>query len=134
MASPFVVLRTSMLFILVLVVIVWVYVNHVTSLTADAAAQAAITAAATAIPSDWACNPAHTSLAEAQLEAYRAVSTRLADGGVKARNIVVGASGCNVFARVTVGTTSARWSGLERTAVACADPAVGGPLAVVGEC
>ena len=112
MEAPIIVLRTSVLFLVAFLLVVWQYVSHTTRLAADAAAQSAVAAAATEVPDDWDCDPDHPDLlGEGQNQAYRAVLARLGQGGVKAKSVTVTAEGCNVIATVTVGGLSARWPG-----------------------
>ncbi|MDE0604092.1 MAG: hypothetical protein F4144_00405 [Acidimicrobiaceae bacterium] len=135
METPIIVLRTSVLFLIVFLLIVWQYVSHTTRLAADAAAQSAAAAAAPEVPDDWGCDPDHPDLLGAgQYQAYRAVQARLGEGGVKPKSVTVTAQDCNIIATVTVGGLSARWPGLEHTAAACSAPGRSGPLVVVGKC
>lgn len=135
MTSPFVVLHTSVLYLIAFLLVLWLYVAHTTRLSADAAAQSAAAAAASQVPHDWGCDPNHPDLiGQGQLDAYRAVQARLNQGSVKPKSVVVTAQGCNIAATVVVGALSSKWSGLEHTAVACSAPQQDGPLAVVGQC
>ena len=135
METPIIVLRTSVLFLIAFLLVVWQYVSHTTRLAADAAAQSAVAAAAAEVPNDWGCDPDHPSLSGAgQNQAYRAVAARLGQGGVKPKSVTVTAADCNIAATVTVGGLSARWSALEHTAVACSAPSTSGPLVAAGRC
>ena len=134
MTSALVVLRTSVLFLVAMLLMVWLYLGHTTRLTADAAAQAAAAAAVSQVPADWECDPTHPSLARAQHKAYQAVQARLSEARAQPKTVVVSVADCNVVARVAIGGISARFSALERTATACSAPDAGGPLAVVGKC
>ncbi|MDE0116177.1 MAG: hypothetical protein OXT07_06120 [bacterium] len=134
METPIIVLRTSVLFLVAFMLVLWQYVSHTTRLAADAAAQSAA-AAAPEVPDDWGCDPDHPDLLGAgQYQAHRAVQARLAQGGVKAKSVVVAAHDCNIVATVTVGALSARWAGLEHTAAACSAPGQDGPLITTGRC
>ena len=135
METPIIVLRTSVLFLVAFMLVVWQYVSHTTRLAADAAAQSAVAAAAPEVPDDWGCDPYHPDLLGAgQHQAHRAVQTRLSQGGIKAKSVVAAAQDCNIIATVTVGALSARWSGLEHTAAACSAPTASGPLIKTGKC
>ncbi|MXW57124.1 MAG: hypothetical protein F4124_00995 [Acidimicrobiia bacterium] len=135
METPIIVLRTSVLFLIAFLLVVWQYVSHTTRLAADAAAQSAVAAAADEVSDDWGCDPDHPDLLVAgQNQAYRAVQARLGQGGVKPKSVTITAENCNIVVTVTVGGLSARWPGLEHTAAACSAPGRGGPLVVVGKC
>ena len=135
METPIIVLRTSVLFLIAFLLVVWQYASHTTRLAAAAAAQSAAAAAAAEVPNDWGCDPDHPALSGAgQNQAYRAVAARLGQGGAKPKSVTVTAAGCNIAATVTVGGLSARWSALEHTAVACSAPSASGPLVAAGRC
>lgn len=135
METPIIVLRTSVLFLVALMLVVWQYVSHTTRLAADAVAQSAVAAAALQVADDWGCDPDDPDLLGAgQYQAHRAVQARLSQGGVKAKSVVVTAQDCNIIATVTVAALSARWSGLEHTAAACSAPGQAGPLITTGKC
>ena len=134
MGTAIVVLRATVLFHVFLLLIMWLFVNHTTRLTADAAALAAADAAARAIPADWACDTAHASLSEAQFRAFQAVRARTSQGGARATAVTVTATECQIAARVTVAGLSARWAGLEHTSVACSTPRSGIPVTIPAGC
>ena len=133
MTSSLVVLRNSILLMFLLALITGFYVRHVTRLSADAAAQSAVTAAvqaATAV--GWSCEP--TPPPEAVTAAARATVGQIGHLGLQPVAVELRADACNLIAAVTAAPLNARWSGLNTTAVACRSATQSSVLDVPGSC
>lgn len=133
MASSFVVLRTAVLLMLLLVLITGLYARHVTRLSADAAAQSAATAAAQAATAvGWQCLP--TPPPEAVAAAAQATVGQVGHLAVQPMAVELYADACNLIAAVTAAPLNTRMSALHTTAVACRSTTQTAVLDIPGSC
>ena len=133
MATSLVVLRNAVLLMFLLALVTGFYVRHVTRLSADAAAQSAVSAAAQAATAvGWPCGP--TPPPEAGTAAARATVGQIGHLAVQPVAVELRADACNFIAAVTAAPLNARWSGLNTTAVACRSANQSSVLDVPGSC
>ncbi len=133
MTDSLVVLRTSALVMLLLVLITGLYARHVARISADAAAQSAVGAAAReAIAAGWQCLPDPPPAAVAA--ATRAAWGQIRHLAVQPIAVELDADACNLIAAVTAAPLDVRVSALQATAVACQSAADSATVSVPGSC